>query len=142
MKFSDFIAGLSSEHDTILGCLNILYDAVRGDGIQFMGVQAFLDFTHDFAEPHHKKEEKILFPAMEAAGVKNIGGPIGAMISEHQKKRMLIATLQKACDEMNQIEIAKVALQIVILLSRHIQKEEMVLYPLANRLIGKNEVDA
>src|SRR3989337_556391 len=43
-----------------------------------------LDFISNFADQcHHLKEEKLLFPAMEAQGIPRDGGPIGGMLMEH-----------------------------------------------------------
>lgn len=140
MKADDLLAKLSQEHKEILGELDLLRDAVSGGSANFVGIWRFLDFTHEFAEPHHEKEEKILFPALEAAGVANQGGPIGVMLMEHSQKRALVAKLQKAFDESDQIEAAKTAKQIIVLLSNHIMKEEKVLYPLAKHLLRGKEL--
>ena len=49
----------------------------------------FLDaaeFVKGFADGcHHRKEEGVLFPAMELAGVAREGGPIGVMLAEHEE---------------------------------------------------------
>lgn len=140
MKAGDLLARLSQEHKEILCELDLLKNAVSGGNVNFVGIWYFLDFTYEFAEPHHEKEEKILFPALEAAGVANQGGPIGVMLMEHGQKRALVAKLQKAFEEADQIETAKTAKQIIILLSNHIMKEEKVLYPLAKRLLRGKEL--
>ena len=39
---------------------------------------------------HHGKEEIFFFPAFEAAGIPNEGGPIGVMIEEHHLFEMIL----------------------------------------------------
>lgn len=46
------------------------------------------DFIRGFADGcHHKKEEGVLFPAMQSAGVPCERGPIGVMLAEHERGR-------------------------------------------------------
>lgn len=130
---------LSSEHQKILGKLEELEKATENMPDQEK-IKEFLDFTENFAEPHHQKEEKVLFPALEKKGIIKQGGPIGQMLLEHEMKRGYLKELEKAVKE-NQIKKIKAAAKnIISLLREHIDKEENILYPLAGSLLTKEEL--
>src|SRR4030065_429878 len=59
------------------------------------------DFIKGFADGcHHKKEEGVLFPAMQAAGVPSEGGPISVMLAEHEQGRRLTAGMRAAAERL------------------------------------------
>ena len=97
---------LNDEHRVIERVLAVLEKAA-GSLEADQGVQAdfFLsaaEFIKGFADGcHHRKEEGVLFPAMEAAGVPRQGGPIGVMLAEHEEGRRLTREMglyrQKYC---------------------------------------------
>ena len=100
------------------------------------------DFIKGFADGcHHKKEEGVLFPAMEAAGVPRDGGPIGVMLGDHEAGRLFNRNMREAAerlatgDKSAGAEIERNALGYARLLRQHIQKENMVLFPMADRVI-------
>jgi hemerythrin-like domain-containing protein len=100
------------------------------------------DFIKEFADgAHHRKEEGLLFPAMEAAGVPREGGPIGVMLAEHEEGRRLTHGMRAAAerlaagDEAARGEVARNALGYVQLLRQHIAKEDGVLFPMADRAV-------
>jgi hemerythrin-like domain-containing protein len=100
------------------------------------------EFVKGFADGcHHRKEEGVLFPAMEAAGVPRQGGPIGVMLAEHEEGRRLTQGMRAAAEKLAAGEIAwradviKNAQAYVALLQQHISKEDGVLFPMADRII-------
>ncbi|MBL8179134.1 MAG: hemerythrin domain-containing protein [Bryobacterales bacterium] len=97
-----------------------------------------LDFFAAFADgSHHHKEERVLFPMLEAAGVPAHGGPIAVMLHEHDLGRRCLS------DVRNNIEAAKsgspaaaAAIRSAFagyaeLLRRHIWKEDNILFEMA-----------
>ena len=100
------------------------------------------EFIKGFADGcHHKKEEGVLFPAMEAAGVPREGGPIGAMLADHEAGRVFNRNMRAAAERMVAgdkpavTDIERNALGYTRLLRQHIMKEDMVLFPMAERVI-------
>ena len=102
------------------------------------------DFIKGFADGcHHKKEEGVLFPAMEAAGVPRQGGPIGVMLAEHEQGRHFTADMRAAAERLAAGEtdareaVADNALRYVALLRGHIAKEDNILFAMADRFIAE-----
>jgi hemerythrin-like domain-containing protein len=104
------------------------------------------DFIKGFADGcHHRKEEGVLFPAMEAAGVPREGGPIGAMLADHEAGRLFTRNMRAATErlaggeKLASVEVERNALDYVRLLRQHIMKEDMVLFPMADHVIPKDK---
>jgi hemerythrin-like domain-containing protein len=137
---------LMEEHEIILRGLRVLEalaaKAARGDRVPAQAVDALLAFLTEFADAHHHgKEEKILFPALEEAGFPPDDGPVGVMVQEHVQGRELISALcaaapQAAGDAAARARFADTARAYTALLSAHIDKENHVLFPMADQAIG------
>ena len=106
--------------------------------------EGILEFLTVFVDRcHHGKEEEFLFPALEAAGVRRDGGPIGVMLSEHVQGRVLVAELKKALRDRNSGQrsasaaVQKAVDDYTVLLTQHIAKENTVLFPMsASKLVA------
>jgi hemerythrin-like domain-containing protein len=99
-------------------------------------IERLLDFFAVFVDTcHHGKEEALLFPALERAGVLRQGGPIGVMLAEHVSGRAHIAGMRRAIGEA----VADTAAGDFVhhargyadLLRQHIFKEDNVLFRIA-----------
>lgn len=137
---------LSEEHRVIERVLKILDEAAdKLDSGQAVPAEFFLSaaqFIKGFADGcHHRKEEGVLFPAMEASGIPRQGGPIGVMLAEHEEGRRLTRLMREAAektaagDENEKSNVVKHARLYTRLLHQHIAKEDQVLFPLADRMI-------
>lgn len=127
---------LRAEHVLILEALDLLETAARRrDGEAVLPQswwQGIVSWLRDFADRvHHAKEENGLFPAMEKAGVPSAGGPVGVMLHEHVQGRALIATMADG-DPAGRAVAAR---SYVALLRAHIDKENGILFPLADAVI-------
>jgi hemerythrin-like domain-containing protein len=105
-----------------------------------------LDFFSHFADQcHHFKEEQVLFPAMEEHGIPREGGPIGMMLMEHEEgrsyvKAMLAAIpLVEAKNEVAKEILVDKAKAYLRLLKEHIQKEDEILFKIADDVIPAEE---
>jgi len=144
MEATDSLMG---EHRVIERVLTSLETAAQGlTAGRPVGAAFFVeaaDFIKGFADGcHHMKEEGVLFPALEAAGVPRQGGPIGVMLAEHVEGRRLTqamrsAALSLAAGQSDQAAaVAQHALAYVALLRQHIAKEDRILFPMADRVIA------
>lgn len=100
------------------------------------------EFIKGFADGcHHRKEEGFLFPALEAAGMPRDGGPVGMMLYEHDEGRAFTKTMREAAAELESGDasaaaaVAQNARGYVTLLRRHIHKENMILFRMADQVI-------
>lgn len=139
----DAIKILEHEHEAILFGIALLEkatkQAVAGKAKAAADLAELVGFLKGFADAcHHGKEEGILFPALEAAGLPREGGPIGAMIAEHERGRILIRGMTAALAAGDYSgAFAKNAAEYAELLRAHIEKENGVLFPMGARALGQ-----
>jgi len=99
----------------------------------------FVSFIRGFADAyHHGKEEDILFVAMVEHGFPRQAGPIAVMLHEHDLGRSLVSVLDGLAQqsatwsEEDYGTLTRTARKFSSLLRQHIQKEDMLLYPMAD----------
>jgi hemerythrin-like domain-containing protein len=99
----------------------------------------FVSFIREFADAyHHSKEEDILFVAMGEHGFPREVGPIAVMLHEHDLGRSHVGVLDRlaqqsaAWSEDDHRTLAGTVREFSTLLRQHIQKEDQILYPMAN----------
>ena len=84
----------------------------------------------------------MLFPAIVGAGLPGDSGPVGMMLAEHAEGRRLTRELRAAAQRMADgeaaagAEVARHAAAYVELLRLHIQKEDQVLFPMADEVLS------
>ena len=93
------IEDLKAEHEGILLMLDVLERMseriAAGKSVPTDHLKQVLDFLQVFADQcHHGKEERLLFSAMEAAGVPKEGGPLAVMLSEHGRGRLFTGEMR------------------------------------------------
>jgi hemerythrin-like domain-containing protein len=137
---------LMEEHEVILRVIGTLEtEAGRlaaGEAVRPGFFLDAADFTKGFADGcHHKKEEGVLFEAMIGAGLPRQAGPIPVMLSEHEQGRAFTRGMRDAAnrfaagDETARAEVVNNARGYAALLRQHIQKENGILFPLADQVI-------
>jgi hemerythrin-like domain-containing protein len=141
---------LSQEHQAILLMIRILEKIGQkleaGERVDVSHLEKAVDFIKGFADKcHHAKEEDLLFPAMEKAGIPRTGGPLGVMLNEHVAGRGFvkgmtdaIAGLKKGDKAAGRL-FAENAGKYGALLSQHIFKEDRILYPMADARLSAEE---
>jgi hemerythrin-like domain-containing protein len=132
---------LRNEHESILRVLTIvdkmLANTTRDQAeiLRFGGELIY--FLKTFADKcHHGKEENYLFEEMVRRGVPKEGGPIGVMLAEHKQGREYIALMSAAVDSKDLAKFTEAAEMYRDLLRPHIEKENTVLFVMADRLLG------
>ncbi len=137
---------LRHEHDAVLVALRILDKVAaavaRNDERAQGDLERLLDFFRVFVDKcHHGKEEDVLFPELERRGVRRQGGPVGVMLGEHEigrgHVRAITENLQKVRggDSSAAAAITEHASAYRAMLQMHIQKENNVLFPMAERVV-------
>jgi hemerythrin-like domain-containing protein len=139
---------LKAEHGGILRMLEILQAILAKMNSQEIFPKDHIDHIMEFLKVfvdkcHHGKEEEFLFPALEEAGIPREGGPIGVMLQEHQTGRKLIGKMSTSLDGLGKESIdAKSAFKeaaesYIELLRQHIDKENDVLFPMAEERLSQ-----
>ena len=99
-------------------------------------IEKMLDFFRNFADKcHHAKEERHLFVELNRRGLPKNGGPIGVMLSEHEQGRALLRVVAERLQDANPAGLSDALLAYVNLLRAHIDKENKILFPMADRLL-------
>ena len=142
---------LKQEHQAILRMIAVLRGVSTrletGTGPSTRGdLPQIVDFIRIFADKcHHGKEEDLLFPAMEAAGIPRQGGPIGVMLAEHAVGREFVAGMAAAAEAYRGGDaqaggtFAEKAVGYGNLLTPHIGKEDNILYPMADARLTEDQ---
>ncbi|MBI2867267.1 MAG: hemerythrin domain-containing protein [Chloroflexi bacterium] len=138
---------LREEHQRILEFLQHLLTATakvkaspdpKGD-TQLMGELEHVIHHILEAENHHQREEQVLFPALIAKGIE---GPPTVMRIEHEELRRHKQALRQIIDSPNGLDVAKLeehASLLADMLSKHIFKENNILFPMASQAIPDEE---
>ncbi len=141
---------LKREHRAIEQMLEITKTAAKqyeaGEETDLSVFERAADFFRNFADRcHHGKEERLLFEKLVEKGVPKNGGPVGVMLAEHDLGRSHVRGLAEAVQRLRAGErdaardLVDHALAYADLLANHIQKEDNVLFPLADRLLTTAE---
>ena len=136
-------ARLRGDHELILRALALLerlgQRLERGDPVDRAGLQWLVEFFTTFVDRcHHAKEEQHLFPALERHGLPRQGGPVGVMLFEHEEGRGLLRAMGRHDDARTAGTIREYAR----FLRAHIDKENGILFPLAEHVIPADEHQA
>lgn len=134
---------LKEEHRAIELALKILEKICdrleNGEKVDVEYLEKIFEFIRIFADKcHHGKEEDLLFPAMEEAGIPKEGGPIGVMLSEHNMGRDYVKKFSEGVKEYSEGEseainkITENARAYIQILREHIYKEDNILYSMAD----------
>lgn len=137
---------LMNEHEGILFGMTILEKMAgmlqNSVEVDTGDIKAMLDFFRLFADKcHHGKEEGLMFPAMEKAGIPNERGPIGQMLFEHNEGRKHISAMSSSINDgvLKKHDFINAAKNYIDLLRAHINKENTVLFPMGDRVLSDSE---
>jgi len=137
-------ADLRSEHGGVARMLGIM-DAMaararRGEHIDLDDLEHVIEFLRVFVDTcHHAKEEQLLFPAIEAAGLTVVEPTLALLLEEHARGRAAVARIGAALrglavtDEATLAELALALTAYTELLRAHIDREENDCFDPADR---------
>ncbi len=131
---------LKNEHEGIKIVFRVLRkmcESLQSDHtLDFDHFEGILEFFEIFVDKcHHGKEEDLLFPAMELAGIPR-QGPIETMLSEHNTGRGHIKAIRQAFARFQSGDtavsgaLAEECEKYILLMLDHIYKENNILYPM------------
>jgi DUF438 domain-containing protein len=144
---SEWSLHLIDDHSTTERVLDAVARGLNdANGPQLLLLTAFRDYATGFVDAcHNQKEERHLFPLLEARGVPREGGPLGVMLAEHEQSKALLGQLVGLIERYVSGEISILAdlrstfEQYSALLKSHYWKETDVLYPLARRTLSETD---
>ena len=133
---------LREEHDNILIGLETLEACAAklrdGQKVPPATLEGLIEFFRLYADKtHHGKEEDLLFPAMIEHGFSREVGPIHCMLADHENNRALTGKMIEAASDYRAGDgeagrkFAAAAERYVSVLREHIQKENLVLFVMA-----------
>lgn len=136
---------LREEHELILAvadAMQALIAAAEADRWDLDAMQDCVTFIRLFADAcHHGKEEDLLFPELEKAGLPHDQGPIAVMLEEHRQGRAFARHMAgaldgaRAGDAQARATLRNAATGYVNLIRGHIQKEDNVLFQMADQMV-------
>lgn len=140
------IEDLIREHRELNEMLEIMNDIaihIKAKNVfETRDVEFVVDFLINYADKcHHSKEETVLFPALETAGMKIENGPLAAIIHEHALSRVFIKEMNSSVEKCKlglpfSCELVADSMsRYVDLLVNHFVKEEKYLFPLIDKLL-------
>ncbi|MCC6747749.1 MAG: hemerythrin domain-containing protein [Deltaproteobacteria bacterium] len=129
MKITDALLG---EH----GVLYVLFDHAEENLAKTTTTDDVVRLTGAFIESlitHAKIEEEYLFPAME----QKMGpmGPLAVMRAEHEEIEGTLVRLPSLGDAKSMVDAARHAIAVA---RDHFIKEEQVLFPMAENVLGES----
>ncbi|HEX9756388.1 MAG TPA: hemerythrin domain-containing protein [Nitrospiria bacterium] len=144
------IEQLKKEHEAIKKMLLILEKVCekieKGEKVHSKHLTQILEFFKIFADKcHHGKEEEILFPSLEYAGIPKEGGPLGVMLNEHELMRGYVRGWEGAFENYQKGDpeapkkILQFAVPYISTLRLHIDKENNVLFRMAEMHLSIEE---
>ena len=148
----DAIALMIQEHAAIQRMLAVIrkycYKLLKGEKVEYEDFYKIIDFVRNYADKHHHgKEEAILFNRM----TKELGPTAEklvkhGMLVEHDLGRLHMQELEAAIqrvlqgDDMSKLDIIANAISYTHLLSRHIEKENNVIYQYAQKNLSEKTI--
>lgn len=108
-------------------------------------VGVLVEYLHYVEHCHNRKEELHLFPRLEQRGMPRHGGPLGVMLQEHEQARAILGRLLPAAsayaagERGRLVEMRTAFDEYAALCKDHFWKENDILYPMAQRLLGEAE---
>jgi hemerythrin-like domain-containing protein len=140
---------LKDEHKAVILMMRILEKICQsiesGKEVKQEHLNQIIDFIKIFVDKcHHGKEEGSLFPAMEEIGIPKEGGPIGIMLTDHDMGRSYVRGMSEAIsrfkkDKQAPSRFVENARNYIELLTQHIEKEDNILYPMADMRLSKEK---
>ena len=145
---------LKNEHKVILmvmeGAAREIWSITQTGKIATENIEKIIDFCRVFIEScHNAKEEEYLLPKMQERGEVGNRGLLKAILNEHAEGHRLLHLVAQALPQAKACASSSRAADVTAnlkaytkLLLAHIDKEDNVLFPLADRLLTPEDQKA
>jgi len=149
----DAINLMMDEHKYIMRGLKLFrklsVEILNSNTVDFVSYEKMILFVRNYADKHHhNKEEVVLFKKMETQlGEKMVKGPLSGMYIEHDLGRQHIKLLEEALlrvkngDSDSRVDIIANSICYADLLTRHIDKEDKLIYTFARRALSQVDME-
>ena len=133
-------ASLRRDHDLIEKVIKAMEATIQllNDGKQIPEsiLNQVIDFSKNFTDVcHHSKEENVLFPALQQAGMPRNMGPIAMMLMDHERSREIGSHIEESAkeylDSQNSTNLISYMKQYVEHVTEHLWKENNRLFMMA-----------
>jgi hemerythrin-like domain-containing protein len=134
---------LSEEHQNILKALDVLErecgELESGKEMDGDFVGKAVDFIKNYADGfHHAKEEDILFSEFNKKSDEAHCNPVDQMLYEHGLGRDFVKGMEDGLESNDKGKVVASFRGYVQLLREHIFKEENILYPMIDEILGED----
>lgn len=140
---------LENDHIHILRLTDVMEKITKTETPDCSDLEAVVYLIRNYADGfHHEKEERILFPALEAKGFSPNQGPVAVMLSEHIQGRNFVKAMSENIalykkDDLPALEQVFINMTAYVnLLRNHISKENNILFRMADRALTKEDHEA
>jgi hemerythrin-like domain-containing protein len=139
---------LKQDHDDMRTMVAVMAEMAtrfdEGEHVSADDLEQVVEYMRTFvARCHHTKEEDLLFPALEEAGMQRDGGPLEIMTAEHTLETNFLAGMNDAVsryangDDSAGQAITQYVRDYAALLSRDMEQEDQLILPLAEQQLSK-----
>jgi hemerythrin-like domain-containing protein len=137
---------LEDDHVYILRLIEVMGRIIGSENPKISHLESIVEIIRNFADGlHHAKEENQFFPYLSKRGFSLVQGPVGVMLHEHVQGREYVKgmaeniALFKAGNERALGEIYSNMSGYADLLYNHIQKENNILFRMADRALSDDD---
>ena len=137
---------LENDHVHILRLIDVMERATKAESPDVNHLELMVDLIKSFADGfHHAKEETLLFPLLVEKGFSLEQGPVGVMLNEHVQGRNYVKgmaeniALYKTGNQNALPLIYQNMNGYISLLRNHINKENNILFKMADRVLTEND---
>ncbi len=140
---------LINDHVHILRLIGVMDHLTTLEKPNLNHIDDAIDLIKNFADIfHHAKEENMLFPYLGTKGFPANQGPVAVMLSEHIQGRNFVQGMElsvnliKSDDTDAYLSLKENMKGYSSLLRSHINKENNVLFPMADKVISEEDNQA
>ena len=137
---------LVNDHVLVLRITRLLEAMVDANTTSVDDLKTVVNLVRHFADGfHHAKEEQLLFPKLQEKGFSNEQGPVAVMLAEHVIGRNHISAVEEGIQVLESgateapAALYEHLLEYAFLLQHHIEKENDILFRMADRALTANE---